>query len=187
MIGGPASTRRRRWRLTAVLLAGCCPWMATPSRPWTLLPSRASHRCGECLLPCVREAGLVQVEEEVYRSCPTTVRVLHADSDCFGLIHRYLHIYCDPLWFNGLSCFSGNEGLACLPMGADAFAALSIYVGPDRCEDASACEAGEYFDGTTCQACPAGASHPQRALRPFTSASITCSQLIELKTICIQV
>ena len=38
---------------------------------------------------------------------------------------------------------SGNEGLACLPMGADALAALTTYYGPDRCEEASSCEAGE--------------------------------------------
>ena len=63
-----------------------------------------------------------------------------------------------------LLLLDGNEGLACLPMGADAFNKLIRYTGPDQCFY----EAGEYLNGTTCQGRPAGAPHPppsQHALR----------------------
>jgi hypothetical protein len=81
---------------------------------------------------------------------------------------RGLYIYCYSSVYTSVYCEDlkkGNEGLACLPMGADAYDKLIRYSGPDRC----ICGAGEYLNGTTCQACPAGgAPHPppsQHALR----------------------
>ena len=53
-------------------------------------------------------------------------------------------------------------------MGSAAFDALTIYYGPPRCEgyeDPIPCAAGEYDEGGTCQACPAGAL-PLASLSP---------------------
>ena len=51
-------------------------------------------------------------------------------------------------------------------MGSDAFDALYYYYGPPRCEGyEDPCAAGEYLEGGTCQACPAGAL-PLASLSP---------------------
>ena len=75
-----------------------------------------------------------------------------------------LYIYCNPSWT--CSGGSGNAGLTCLPMGSAAFDALDYYYGPPRCEGyEDPCAAGEYLEGGTCQACPAGAL-PLASLSP---------------------
>ena len=51
-----------------------------------------------------------------------------------SLPHRWLIIYCDPSWESYSDTCSGNEGVACLPMGSAAFARLTEYLGPTRCE-----------------------------------------------------
>ena len=81
-----------------------------------------------------------------------------------------LYIYRPPGMYLGVCrgplCGLQNPGLTCLPMGSAARDALTSYYGPPRCQGyEDSCAAGEYPEGWTCQACPAGAL-PLASLSP---------------------